>query len=154
MPRLELKSSRTFLAIKCCQGTKSKKFLSNHEACQKSWCIDAPLVVKLLSGPCCPMSSWLHKSSHKYLAYTQRSGKATNFMRHEQFSSSHSIHRCCNFRQNILPTWQRIVLRTRKSETCHAGPPRESSSQGSSGNAIGSIWIKRTWSCEHSTSDI
>jgi hypothetical protein len=27
MPRLELKSSRTFLAIKCCQGTKSEKVI-------------------------------------------------------------------------------------------------------------------------------
>ena len=48
MPRLELKSSRSFLAIKRCQWTKNKKLLSDHEARQKSWRICAPLVVKLL----------------------------------------------------------------------------------------------------------
>jgi len=48
MARLELKSSRTFLAIKRSQETKRKKDLSNHKACQKSWRIYAPLVVKLL----------------------------------------------------------------------------------------------------------
>jgi len=47
IPQLELKSSRTFLAIKRCQGTKLDKFLNNHEARQKSWRIYAPLVVKL-----------------------------------------------------------------------------------------------------------
>jgi hypothetical protein len=33
MPRLELKSLRTFLAIKHCQETKSKKLLRNYKAC-------------------------------------------------------------------------------------------------------------------------
>jgi hypothetical protein len=32
VPRLELKSSQSFLAIKRCQRTKSKKFLSDHGA--------------------------------------------------------------------------------------------------------------------------
>ena len=31
------------------RGQKVKKLLSDHEACQKSWRICAPLVVKLLS---------------------------------------------------------------------------------------------------------
>jgi hypothetical protein len=47
-PRLEPKSSWTFLAIKHCQGTKTIKLWSDHEARQKSWCICVSLVVKLL----------------------------------------------------------------------------------------------------------
>ena len=49
MPRLELKSSRSFLAIKRCEGTKLEKLLSDHETQFISWRIYAPLVVKLLS---------------------------------------------------------------------------------------------------------
>ena len=39
---------RSFLAIKRCQKTKSKKVLSNHEAHQKVGRISAPIAVKLL----------------------------------------------------------------------------------------------------------
>ena len=48
MPRLELKNSLRFLAIKRCQGTTNEKLLRDHKARQRSWRICAPLVVKLL----------------------------------------------------------------------------------------------------------
>ena len=48
MPRLELKSSRSFLAIKRVSGQKVKKLLSDHEARQKVGRIFAPIAVKLL----------------------------------------------------------------------------------------------------------
>ena len=45
MPWLELMSLWRYLAIKHCQGTKSKMLLSNHKACQKSWRILCALLV-------------------------------------------------------------------------------------------------------------
>jgi hypothetical protein len=35
MPRLELKRSQTFLAIKCCQGTKSKNIIKRSRSSLK-----------------------------------------------------------------------------------------------------------------------
>ena len=58
-PRLELKSSQTFLAIKRWKGTKIGKVIKqsrNHEAQFISWCLYAPLVVKLLTG----IQLWAH----------------------------------------------------------------------------------------------
>ena len=48
MPQVELKSARTFLAIKHSQGTKSKNVIKQSQSSLKCWCIFAPLVVKLL----------------------------------------------------------------------------------------------------------
>jgi hypothetical protein len=48
-PQLKLKSSRTFLAIKRCEGTKIGKLLSNNEAENKSGAIYGTIVVFLLS---------------------------------------------------------------------------------------------------------
>jgi hypothetical protein len=49
MPRLELKSSRSFLAIKRCQRTKSKKVIKRSRSSLKSWAHIAPIAVKLLN---------------------------------------------------------------------------------------------------------
>ncbi len=50
MQQLELKSSRSFLAIKHCQRTKCKKLSSDQEARQKVGHIYAPIAVKLLTN--------------------------------------------------------------------------------------------------------
>ncbi len=50
MPRLELKSWRTFLAIKRCQRTKIRKVISQHEARKKSCGRYATTAVKLLTS--------------------------------------------------------------------------------------------------------
>ncbi len=59
-----------------------------------------------LSGPCCPMSSGWQTSCHKL-----PSANSALWKWQVQFSSSalFSIHICCNFRQHIIPTWQRIA---------------------------------------------
>ncbi len=88
-PQLELKSLRSFLAIKRCQRTKSKKVIKQSRSSLKDWRIYAPIAVKLLTrsltrrhATTYPPPAYAYRRQQGHASCAQYSACASSHCRH------------------------------------------------------------------------